>query len=187
MQLAPWIGLTGRKGAGKDSAALCLLERGYRRVGFADPVRNALLAVDPWVIFDTGRSQRLSDFVRQMGWDAAKRHPEVRRLLQRVGTEAGRSIHGFDCWIRHAEKTAQEFGYVVFTDVRFSNEAEMIRSHGGLIVEIVRPGLPDDDTHCSEAGIDRSLINETVLNTTTLCSLHKQLLESVMLRHQISV
>lgn len=42
---------------------------------------------------------------------------------------------------------------VVFDDVRFENEAALIREYGGLIVHIHRPGLPTTDAHASEAGI----------------------------------
>jgi hypothetical protein len=58
---------------------------------------------------------------------------------------------------------AQEHGYPVFTDVRFPNEADMIRENGGLIVRLsasastrkVRLGLKQNPPeHESETALD---------------------------------
>lgn len=125
---------------------------GYTRVAFADAVRDLALAIDPRVGVD-----RLSAIVKNIGWDEAKRLPEVRRLLQHIGGGVRDVIHE-DVWIAKAlEKIDAIKGPVVVTDVRYQNEAEIIGSFGGVIIFISRPNGPVDgngDDHASETEIE---------------------------------
>lgn len=135
----PWIGLVGTAGAGKDTVAINLAYRyGYTRVAFADPVRDALLAVNPLVDVENGTA-RLADIIEACGWELAKRYyPEVRLLLQRLGTDAIRTQTP-NYWCDLAYQTARSVdGPVVFTDTRFINELEMIDECGGVIVHVER-------------------------------------------------
>ena len=43
------VGITGYAGSGKDTAALALLNNGFERRAFADPLRAGLLGIDPWL------------------------------------------------------------------------------------------------------------------------------------------
>lgn len=139
----PWIGLVGNAGAGKDTVANELVRQyGYTRVAFADPVRAALLALDPMVVDEQG-NVRLSTIVETLGWENAKRlYPEVRYLLQRLGTDAIRTQTP-DYWLNLAYRAAQLVeGPVVFTDTRFTNEIEMVDECGGVIVHVNRNNNP---------------------------------------------
>lgn len=175
--LVKWIGLTGHKEAGKDTAAQCLIDQGYVRIAFADPLRKMALAIDP-LIGHTFPHLRLAEMVNEIGWDQAKRHVEVRRFLQRLGTEAGRAVLGPDVWVEAADREAGHHERVVFTDVRFDNEASYIRRNGGIVVEIVRPGKIGDG-HESEKGISRYLIDERIVNSGSIARLHDELLSAV--------
>ena len=140
----PWIGLVGTAGAGKDTVANELVQMyGYTRVAFADPVRSALLAVDPLIPQEGLGAMRLSTAVETLGWENAKRlYPEVRYLLQRLGTDAIRAQTP-NYWCDLAErKAAAVDGPVVFTDTRFINEIKMIDGHNGVIVHVERKGNP---------------------------------------------
>ena len=123
----PWIGLVGTAGAGKDTVANELVQMyGYTRVAFADPVRAALLAVDPLVADEQG-NLRLSTAVETLGWENAKRlYPEVRYLLQRLGTDAIRAqVPHY--WCDLAERTAVAVdGPVVFTDVHVERKGNPV-------------------------------------------------------------
>lgn len=154
------IGLSGKKRAGKDTVAAYLVEKyGFVQVAFADPLREAALKVDPIItaatITESLRTFRLSDLVGSQGWEAAKEHPEVRRILQRMGVGV-RDLDP-DFWLRIA---AEKIGVmmdarrdVVVTDVRFPNEADYIKRHGFLI-RVIRPGLDHADAHESETALD---------------------------------
>jgi hypothetical protein len=64
---------------------------------------------------------------------------------------------------------------VVIDDIRFDNEAELIRNMGGTVVEITRPNSVQMD-HASEAGVSRHLIDHTFSNHTDVDSLKCQVL-----------
>ena len=52
---------------------------------------------------------------------------------------------------------------IVIDDVRFPNEAEMIRARGGKIWRLSRKGFePSGDSHVSEAGLPDELIDGEV-------------------------
>jgi hypothetical protein len=169
------IGLCGYATCGKDTAAQGLVDNGWMRVALADGVREAVLALDPWADGEWRVSDRL-DFV-EGDWNAAKTQPEIRRLLQRMGTESGRNIHGDDCWIKIAKRKVHATpGPVVITDVRFANEAEAIRSWGGKIIRIDRPGVGPVNGHVSEALSFEP--DEVIENDRTIADLQIQLLDA---------
>ena len=147
------VGLTGFAGSGKDTAAQVLIDGGFERRAFADPLREGLLGIDPWI--DTphdGRStSRLSWIIETWGWDEAKRRfPEVRRLQQTYGTEGGRDIHGELCWIKAAWNTMLPGVDYVFTDVRFPNERDFIQEKNGIVIRIIRDDVAAANAHVSE-------------------------------------
>ncbi|RTL65892.1 MAG: hypothetical protein EKK42_20315 [Pseudonocardiaceae bacterium] len=129
------IGLTGRAGSGKNTVAdiICELLNAdapadapvAEQYALAGPVKTMALAIDPIVDYEAFSSWRLSVYVNMHGWDAAKRVPEVRRFLQRLGTEGVRGTFGDDAWVDLMrqwwdEDTTARVG--VLTDVRFPNE-----------------------------------------------------------------
>lgn len=165
----PLIGLSGFSGAGKDTAAAAVLNLGWRRVAFADKLRQVAYALDPIVVVDSGPAGpvRLAELVDTLGWEATKRsYLEVRRLLQRLGTDAGRQVLGDDLWVEAA--LGDLHGPTVITDVRFRNEAAAIRARGGFVFRIERPGVgalvgADGQVHPSEtalAGFDFDAVLE---------------------------
>lgn len=197
---APLIGLVGKKRVGKDTFAERLIaEHGFVKVSFSEPVKEAALAVDPIISagafdFDGGAyTVRLSEAVKDLGWEGAKALPEVRRFLQRFGTDAIRAIDP-DFWVRHGMEKAQDLrtrqtdilegsGHVlrtidgipvVITDVRFRNEAAAIKAAGGILVRVERPGSDDGDTHASEVELDTYPVDRLVYNGGTVEQLHNQ-------------
>lgn len=166
------IGFCGPSGAGKDTAASCLIVRGWTRLAFADPLREMLIALNP-IIDDDGYT-RLSDVVKKEGWDRAKQREEVRRLLRRLGTQAGRHILGQDVWVRLLQETINKIynkfdGYdrFVITDVRFENEARMILQAGGKILEICRGSVTYSKAHESEYCLPELYISAAIGNHGT--------------------
>jgi hypothetical protein len=72
-----------------------------------------------------------------------------------LGTEWGRDLIHPDIWVIAARAQIERYGDadIVFDDVRFENEASMIRELGGLIIHVDRLGNDDNDRHRSEDGI----------------------------------
>ncbi len=173
------IGLTGYAGAGKDEAATALVQvYGFTRIGFADTLKEVLVKLDPIVYFHpTDSYVRASTIVYKYGWrDAKDKFPEIRQLLQRLGTEAGREIFGDSFWIERAFDRMDRLPYakpVVMTDVRFENEANAIRHRGGKVVRIQRPGCNPVNGHVSDSGVDRLSVDAILDNTGSVGDLHK--------------
>lgn len=156
------IGLAGRSRAGKTTVADHLAATyGLDQRAFGDGVKRAALALDPIIGYaaaspDPGFEPgppRLTTMVQQIGWEAAKETPEVRRTLQRLGTEAGWMIHGRNLWVDLV--ASQITRPTVITDIRFPHGAEWVRSVGGSVWLIQRPSgrpamAPDTAGHASE-------------------------------------
>ena len=166
------IGVTGYARAGKDTIGRILVERhGFQRVSFADKLRQVALAVDPFVCIhpeaDEGTSTiwaRLTEVVEAWGWERAKEHEDVRRLLQRLGTEGGRNILGENVWVDAALRDLEPGGSYVFTDVRFPNEANAIQARGGRVWRVTRPGFRPINAHPSETALDNFQPDHTISN-----------------------
>ena len=108
----------------------------------------------------------------RQAWQEAKAHPEVRRLLQRTGTEAGRMLLGEDVWIDAALPLNKIFDHVVVADVRFPNEAKRVKDHGGTIIRIDHPERGPLNAHPSEMKVLEIEADIVVKNDGTIADLH---------------
>jgi hypothetical protein len=86
-----------------------------------------------------------------------------RRAMQTLGTEWGRDMLDKDLWLqlmRHrylSWETSNRLEdvpdrFFLITDVRFKNEATWVKEAGGLLLEVVRPGIDKIQEHSSEEG-----------------------------------
>lgn len=161
------IGLTGYAQTGKDTVAKSLkLRGGFYRIAFADKLKELAYRMD-LEYFHDDTVYYLSDRVDLHGWDVAKQHPPVREHLQRLGVSV-RDTMGDDSWIRATFATLighMEAGHnVVFTDVRFLNECEFVKSQGGVIVRVTRPNVTAVNNHISDMGIDNLPVDHVISN-----------------------
>lgn len=152
MQLPRVIGITGLKRSGKSTLARQLAALGYENVAFADPLRDLAYRFNNY-IDETGC--RLAQVIDEYGWEYAKdNYPEVRHILQFLGTEVVREVKQTHWTDQMRQRIADPEQRFVVSDVRFENEAQVVRDNGGFVVEIVRPGLVlPKDGHVSEAGV----------------------------------
>lgn len=141
------IGVTGPKGVGKNYVAEHFIAPVFggckvEFMAFAEPLKAILLAMDP--LLPDG--SRLSEHDLE---EVKRTEPEVRRLLQRLGTEGVRTHLGQDVWV-DAMKTrlaATDAEVVILTDVRFPNEAALC----DLLIGVKGPRAQDDAVpHASE-------------------------------------
>lgn len=184
------IGLAGVARSGKDTAAAVLAkDLGLYRHAFADPIKRMLEQVfgDNFVHGDRERIDPLSGV-------------SYRRLMQTLGTEWGRATHPA-LWTRVAKakwewvkdgctvetdlgpmsnlawkETSLTTGMVI-SDVRFDNEAEWIRSEGGIIVHVDRPDTEQVgiEGHASEQAMTKIHGDLVVENLSTLQAYHDAL------------
>lgn len=154
------IGLCGAANSGKNTVASLL---GFREVSFADPLYRMLAAMLD-VSVDSLRDRRAKE--RIIPWLGKS----PRQLLQTLGTEWGRSVVAGDVWVRLAmREIGKTSGNVAVTDVRFDNEAAMLkREFGAMIWRVERPGAATCVGHSSEAGISPHLVDRTIVNSGSL-------------------
>jgi len=175
------IGLSGYAQTGKDTVAGHLIANyGYRRVAFADPIREALYRLNPVVPVGEFSSTHLAQAVNGLGWEETKRlSPETRRLLQVMGTEVGREMFGPDFWVNQAMGNAGKFDKIVLTDVRYPNEYRAIKNRGGILIRIVKPGTGAVNEHESETALDNFSFDATIVNDGSIYEL-SQKIDSLM-------
>ena len=162
------VGIHGAAGAGKNSFAEALIQgTHWEDRAFAGPLYEAVSVITrmpvPW-LKDRKNKETVIPWVGK----------SPRELLQLLGTDFGRNMVRDDFWIQLAMQppTNPESTGIVYTDVRFDNEAEAIISRGGVVIEVVRPGVSclagDTQTHPSEKPLSRHLIFETIQNDGTM-------------------
>lgn len=102
----------------------------------------------------------------------------VRRILQWWGTEYRRAAdpdYWTRAWGRRVEQLDPAAVHVLVDDVRFRNEVEVIRAHGGLLIKIERPGFNGANGHSSETSLDDfSAWDAVVVNGGTLENLKEK-------------
>lgn len=170
------IGFGHRAQSGKDSSGEYLVkEFGFRRVAFADPLKRAAMEIFGFTnaqCYGTKADKETID--PRCGFTP-------RYALQTLG-EKMRVIFGDEVWVKAAEaqiistvptKTHDTVDRVVITDVRYENEAAMIRRNGGVVVRIDRPSLgPLTDTHPSETSMEGFEYDEVIVNDGTIQDLY---------------
>lgn len=168
------IGLAGAKHAGKDTVADYLVETyGFVKFAYADPVKQACAAafgVDVAIFYDQNlKEEPLPELLGHT----------PRFLMQTLGTGWGRDMVSRSIWTdilrKHAENALSGGFSVVVSDVRYDNEAEVIKALGGHIVRIFRPEVENSgDNHSSEAGITPHFYDFRVRNDADFRLLYAQ-------------
>jgi hypothetical protein len=162
------IGLCGAANAGKNLVAR--LVQPDATIAFADPLYEALsvmLGIPVATLQDRVFKEQVIPWLGK----------SPRQMLQTLGTEWGRGMVNPGIWLILAQRrieaaVASGAKSIAITDVRFDNEAELIRRLGGTVAQVVRPGAPTCVRHSSEGGISRHLIDATIENKGSIGDLH---------------
>lgn len=137
-------------------------------MAFADALREMLYQLNPitkvepywdeselgWTQYARAHTYRVQDIVDKHGWEEAKKIGDVRELLQRLGTDAGRNVLGDNIWVDTCFRKAEDGQRYFLTDCRYPNEAEAVKSRSGYMVRVNRPGFGPINDHISEVGLD---------------------------------
>lgn len=156
------IGIHGPARAGKDTLASYMLNNlddTWLRSSFADPIKRMLevIGVD------------CSDEAKAVIDERFCYTP--RHMMQILGTEWGREmIHG-NIWV-DAFARLNAGKCVIVPDVRFENEAALVREHGILIHLVGRGGI--EGNHVSENAIEFKPGDIVIDNSRDLAWLHDQ-------------
>lgn len=151
------IGISGKRRAGKDTAAMYLRRQigGYdtKTMYWASGLKKSLaemLGLSPYHFFVDANKEAEYEV-------ASGEFMTGRKLLQVFGTDCIRdNIHN-DFWVFQGlkEMKARPESVIVVPDTRFPNEYQAIKDAGGYIIRIERnlPSAPGDN-HPSEMALD---------------------------------
>jgi hypothetical protein len=181
------IGMTGVAGSGKSTVA-SWLERdfGFESRSFAAPLKESAAALLGCTVDDL--EQWKNDpgfFVAVLKVDEYYTDMTVREFLQRYGTESHRDVFGPDFWVNQGmagigfdynSRGVPVYPDIVWSDVRFPNEAAAIRKRAGRLIRIERPGAGVPGNHVSEVPLPAEV---TLVNDGTLDELYQQVAEVV--------
>jgi len=180
------IGLVGFPRSGKDSLADKLVETGkWKKVAYADALKDLYLQARPcrwWDdrLPDTGENGYFLPVQDRNGLELAKTEdPQTRFSLQRFGQSIRNLSPNF--FVDAARMTVlghQANGYnVVVTDIRYSNEEEMVLNWPGKVIGISRKGHGAVNDHVSESNTANILARTSlrVFNNGTIDAAYEQL------------
>lgn len=148
------IGVTGFARSGKDTfykeSSKLLSRANCFRYAFADALK-----------------EESDDFLKKnVGISAFTEDPEdkelIRPFLVTYGTELRRKLNP-NCWISKVEEMIEknhqpsDKNFIFITDVRFENEAQWVKSIGGIITKVSREGVKaaNQDEHVQSALIEK--------------------------------
>ena len=168
------IGLTGFAGSGKDTLYEMIKSDGWERFAYADALKNICidyLGLSYEDVYTQEGKVKYNEF-----WGMTNRE-----ILQKVGTEAFRNGFHKDTWIKIAEIKLNSFlksgKNVIVTDVRFDNEAILIKKLGGKVFNIVREVETNltakELIHASESGISDNLLSSSENSSSSSSSSSK--------------
>lgn len=149
------IGVSGKRGSGKDTLSNYLVERGFKKVSFAAPLKAHVRHFFGWTEEHTdGKLKEVID----PRWGVSPRQAMI---------AVGQFYRQFDplFWVKLAFSNIPE--NAVISDVRFINEADYIKSQGGIIARLERRKDlniygPDEILDISETQLDNYAFNEVL-------------------------
>ena len=110
--------------------------------------------------------------------------PTYREFLQRLGTETMRNTLHDNVWVNSAMSDIDDKN-IIFTDVRFPNEAQAVTDRDGILIRINRypPGCSPIlmNEHATEKALDDWKFDHIIYNLGTLDDLKFQIKE--VLKH----
>ena len=187
------IGICGLIGSGKDTIADFLVkENNFEKLSFADKLKDSVAEMFDWdrQLLDgktdesrTWREQADKFWSKEMGKDITPRH-----VLQVFGTECMRDGFYDGVWVSLAKKKILDNPGTnwVIPDVRFDNEANMIKEIDGEVWWVKRGQIPvwfrmyqdigktPKDVHPSEWAWANTDFDAELSNNSTIAELKNQ-------------
>ena len=180
------IGITGRKGSGKDHFAKVMTkawriktDQQCRTLSFATPMKQicSIIFREPLHVFYLEESARAAYKTRWKWADLTeelqKAFPQrgefvtAREAVQLIGYDLFRLHFCGLVWIRMMadELDAQTCKLILIPDVRFEEEADMLRGRGATLIRVVDPhAVIPEGGHKTETKMDAIPVDHTVQN-----------------------
>lgn len=169
----------GSKQSGKDTCAEYLQNFDYEILKAATPIKLMLTALFKYCGFT-------DELIYEYLEGSLKEEPieclggkTPRELMQSLGTEWGRDLVDPDIWINLLCNRISLTEKSVISDVRFPNEVAKLRDQGGVLVQIYRPSISNNDSHSSENLLTSHHFDDVIVNDGTLDELYDKLLRTL--------
>jgi len=180
------VALCGYSRVGKDIAAARLLSSGYQLGSTGERVAELLREINPCLtLADHQRVVTVDALFAELGYDGAKSLPAVRTLMQ----DTGSAIKGCqpDFFIRvvleHHRATHPGAGLVI-VGVRSAAEVTAVRTAGGVVLRIHRPGVGPMGGHQNDRDLDLVLADADIVNDATIEVLHDRVDDALVRLHR---
>ena len=173
------IGLSGRRGSGKDTIAHLIQqlqpERNWQIRSFGDSIKSVCAALS---------GEGVAPYYSQKG--KAELVPTFHRTRGEMLQQVGQALREWEplVWVDAFFAALPPDAFVLVPDVRFANEADPIRARGGLMLRVEGDPLRQrgdgtrDDNHPSEIAMDDyPNFAATLLNTSSRDGLTRQVRE----------
>lgn len=153
------IGISGKIGSGKDTFANCFIEHVDNEYGIMFENKKFAYNLKKIVSILTGAP--MEDVMSREG--KLKYLPEwgmtIGEMQQKVGTEAIRNNIHSDAWVLSlfGDYNENEDFWIV-TDVRFKNEAKIIKEKGGILIRL------NGDPLNSKSGDNRNMVHQSEID-----------------------
>jgi len=167
------IGLIGKLQSGKTTASNFILDYyDAIKLSFGDPVKEMILNAGLCNIEEL--------------WGV--KTPFSRLMLQKIGTDIIRKQVDNNFWINKSKekilkiKNENSNSLIVFDDVRFINEAELIKTFDNILIRITRPNIERnniEDKHDSEIEQDLINVNYEIINDGDLEQLRNKIINVI--------
>lgn len=180
------IGFCGKKRSGKDTGASILINKyGFIRYAFADALKNACSEI--FLLSEEQVNGNKKEEIDER-WNLSPR-----KIFQIFGTEIFREkldnffpelkeyknnfwINRFKLWYNNETKKNPNVK-IVITDIRFPNEAEIVKELGGNIIKVQRNNnnKNNNDKHSSESLIDTIKGDFNIINDRDIKTYHVEI------------
>jgi|SRR5210317_887857 len=162
------IGICGLIGSGKDTVAKFLIENhGYEKISFADSLKDGVSTVFGWdremLEGQTDESRQWREEPDEFWSKETGKKITPRLILQLFGTDCMRNGFYDGIWVSLTKKKIlenPETNYVI-PDVRFSNEAQMIKDINGKVWRIRRGPDPVWFRMYQDIGVEPTDVHES--------------------------
>jgi hypothetical protein len=163
--------------SGKTMVAGILSDHGHVIVPFAGTLKDMVVPMLVALGYSYPRAWEM--LLRDKETIVPEVGVSVRHMLQTLGTEYGRQCLHPNVWLICWQKQAQRHSLVVADDVRFPNEAELVRSMGGEMWLVRRPDTERVTEHASEGSLDDFDFDHVIENDGTLEELRTKVLAAM--------
>lgn len=170
------IAITGQKFSGKSTVADMLSnELGYPVTSFAKKLKEVTCVLAGCTMeqledFNFKETQFVPEYLHIY---CGGNMPTFRAFLQYFGTDVMRKYNNniwIDCTLGEGPKN------VIISDCRFINEANEVKSRGGIVVKVERAGIESKDGHSSETQIPYIKADYVIRNDGSLADLRNEVL-----------